>query len=175
MTDPSTATMHLCGTALPDAYGGFGTRFSYKGFDFSADFTYQIGGQVYDSSYASAMGTSKGYQFHSDILNAWTPENPNTNIPRLQYNDQYTNYTSDRFLTSASYLCLQNVNIGYTLPSNLTSKIGISKLRVYVTGANLWLWSKRQGLDPRQSLSGGTSNAYYSPIRTISGGLTVTF
>ena len=175
VTDPSTATMHLCGTALPDAYGGFGTRFSYKGFDFSADFTYQIGGQVYDSSYASAMGTSKGYQFHSDILNAWTPENPNTNIPRLQYNDQYTNYTSDRFLTSASYLCLQNVNIGYTLPSNLTSKIGISKLRVYVTGANLWLWSKRQGLDPRQSLSGGTSNAYYSPIRTISGGLTVTF
>ena len=175
VTDPSTATMHLCGTALPDAYGGFGTRFSYKGFDFSADFTYQIGGQVYDSSYASAMGTSKGYQFHSDILNAWTPENPNTNIPRLQYNDQYTNYTSDRFLTSASYLCLQNVNIGYTLPSNLTSKIGISKLRVYVTGANLWLWSKRQGLDPRQSLSGDTSNAYYSPIRTISGGLTVTF
>lgn len=175
VTDPSTATMHLCGTALPDAYGGFGTRFSYKGFDFSADFTYQIGGQVYDSSYASAMGTSKGYQFHSDILNAWTPENPNTNIPRLQYNDQYTNYQSDRFLTSASYLCLQNVNIGYTLPSNLTSKIGISKLRVYVTGANLWLWSKRQGLDPRQSLSGGTSNAYYSPIRTISGGLTVTF
>ena len=55
VTDPSTATMHLCGTALPDAYGGFGTRFSYKGFDFSADFTYQIGGQVYDSSYASAM------------------------------------------------------------------------------------------------------------------------
>ena len=175
VTDPSTATMHLCGTALPDAYGGFGTRFSYKGFDFSADFTYQIGGQVYDSSYASAMGTSKGYQFHSDILNAWTPENPNTNIPRLQYNDQYTNYQSDRFLTSASYLCLQNVSIGYTPPSNLTSKIGISKLRVYVTGANLWLWSKRQGLDPRQSLSGDTSNAYYSPIRTISGGLTVTF
>ena len=175
VTDPSSATRHLCGTALPDAYGGFGTRFSYKGFDFSADFTYQLGGQVYDSSYASAMGTSKGYQFHSDILNAWTPENTNTNIPRLQYNDQYTNYQSDRFLTSASYLCLQNVNIGYTLPSNLTSKIGISKLRVYVTGANLWLWSKRQGLDPRQSLSGGTSNAYYSPIRTISGGLTVTF
>ena len=173
--DPSAADMHLCGTALPDAYGGFGTRFSYKGFDLSADFTYQLGGQVYDSSYASAMGTSKGLQFHSDILNAWTPENTNTNIPRLQYNDQYSNYTSDRFLTSASYLCLQNVNFGYTLPSNLTSKIGISKLRVYVTGTNLWLWSKRQGLDPRQSLSGGTSNAYYSPIRTISGGVTVTF
>ena len=173
--DPSAADMHLCGTALPDAYGGFGTRFSYKGFDLSADFTYQLGGQVYDSSYASAMGTSKGMQFHSDILNAWTPENTNTNVPRLQYNDQYSNYTSDRFLTSASYLCLQNVNFGYTLPSNLTSKIGISKLRVYVTGTNLWLWSKRQGLDPRQSLSGGTSNAYYSPIRTISGGVTVTF
>ena len=174
-TNASEATMHLCGTALPDAYGGFGTSVSYKGFDFSMDFTYQLGGKIYDSSYASLMGISRGYSFHADLLDAWTPSNTSSNIPRIQYGDSYAAYTSDRFLVSGSYLSLQDVTLGYTLPRALCSKIGINKVRVYATGSNLWLWSKRQGLDPRQSITGATSNAYYSPIRTISGGITVTF
>ena len=173
------ASLYDCGTALPDAYGGFGTTFTYKGFDLSVDFNYQIGGQIYDSDYASLMGTtssgSRGRNFHADILNAWTPEHTNTNIPRLQYNDQYTSSTSDRFLISASYLSLQNVNFGYTLPSSLTSKAGIDKVRIYFAGENLWLWSKRQGLDPRQSISGYSTSAYYAPMRTLSGGVTLTF
>ena len=174
-TNASEATMHLCGTALPDAYGGFGTSVSYKGFDFSMDFTYQLGGKIYDSSYASLMSISRGRSFHADLLDAWTPSNTSSDIPRIQYGDSYAAYTSDRFLVSGSYLSLQDVTLGYTLPRALCSKIGINKVRVYATGSNLWLWSKRQGLDPRQSITGATSNAYYSPIRTISGGITVTF
>ena len=174
-TNASEATMHLCGTALPDAYGGFGTSVSYKGFDFSMDFTYQLGGKIYDSSYASLMNISRGRSFHADLLDAWTPSNTSSDIPRIQYGDSYAAYTSDRFLVSGSYLSLQDVTLGYTLPRALCSKIGINKVRVYATGSNLWLWSKRQGLDPRQSITGATSNAYYSPIRTISGGITVTF
>ena len=170
------ATMHLCGSALPWAYGGFGTRLYYKGFDFSVDFTYQLGGKVYDSSYSSMMNASSGgTAFHADLLNAWTPTNTNTNIPRLVYGDMSFSAQCDRFLTSGSYLSLQNLNVGYTLPSKLTAKAGVSKLRVYLTAANVWLWSARQGLDPRQSISGGTSSAYYAPIRSISGGITVTF
>ena len=174
-TNASEATMHLCGTALPDAYGGFGTSVSYKGFDFSMDFTYQLGGKIYDSSYASLMSISRSYSFHADLLDAWTPSNTSSDIPRIQYGDSYAAYTSDRFLVSGSYLSLQDVTLGYTLPRALCSKVGINKIRVYATGSNLWLWSKRQGLDPRQSITGATSNAYYSPIRTISGGITVTF
>ena len=174
-TYASEATMHLCGTALPDAYGGFGTSVSYKGFDFSMDFTYQLGGKIYDSSYASLMSISRGRSFHADLLDAWTPSNTSSDIPRIQYGDSYAAYTSDRFLVSGSYLSLQDVTLGYTLPRALCSKVGINKVRVYATGSNLWLWSKRQGLDPRQSITGATSNAYYSPIRTISGGITVTF
>ncbi len=170
----SDATEHLCGTALPKAYGGFGTSLSWKGFDVSVDFTYQLGGKVYDSSYASAMAGSRGSVFHADLLNSWTPENNTSNIPRMQYNDLYTVSTSDRFLTDASYLSLQNVNFGYTLPKNCLRKLHIEGLRVYMTANNLWLWSKRQGLDPRQSITGDTSNSYYSPIRTISGGVTIT-
>ena len=172
----SDATQYLCGTALPWAYGGFGTRFSYKGFDLSLDFTYQLGGQIYDSDYASMMSMATGGSaIHADLLNAWTPENKNSNIPHIVYADQDVNYTSDRFLTDASYLSLQNLNFGYTLPSKFTAKAGISKLRLYLTATNLWVWSKRQGLDPRQSITGGASTAYYSAMRTISGGITVTF
>ncbi len=178
-TNYAQADYYDCGTALPDVYGGFGTTLTYKGFDVSVDFNYQIGGQVYDSDYASLMGApssgGRGRNWHADILNAWTPDNTQTNIPRLQYNDQYTASTSDRFLTNASYLSLQNVNVGYTLPSSWTRNVGIDKIRVYFTGENLWLWSKRQGLDPRQSISGSVTSSYYAPMRTLSGGITLTF
>ena len=177
-TTPGEATYYLCGTALPWAYGGFGTRFSYKGFDLAVDFNYQLGGQIYDSDYAGMMGitsTGRGSAIHADLLNSWTEENPNTNIPKLVIDDTSATTTSDRFLIGASYLSLQNLNFGYTFPTKMTSKIGIGKLRVYLTATNLWLWSKRQGLDPRQSITGGASSAYYSAMRTISGGISVTF
>lgn len=173
------ADYYLCGSALPDVYGGFGTSLSYKGFDLSADFTYQIGGLVYDSDYASLMApptaSSKGTNFHADLLNAWTPENTSSNIPRFQFGDNYATASSDRFLTKASYLSLQNLNFGYTLPANVTRNVGIEKVRVYLTADNVWVWSKRQGLDPRQSISGSVTNSYYAPMRTISGGITLTF
>jgi TonB-linked SusC/RagA family outer membrane protein len=174
----SDATDYLCGTALPDVYGGFGTSFRYKDFDLSVDFVYQLGGKVYDYDYATLMScpTTGGRAIHADMLKAWTPENTGSNIPRWQYGDSYAGATSDRFLTSASYLSLQNVNLGYTLPAHVAKSLKLQKLRVYVSGDNLWLWSKRQGLDPRQSISGGGSTAsYYSPIRTVSGGVTLTF
>ena len=177
-TTPGEATYYLCGTALPWAYGGFGTRFSYKGFDLAVDFNYQLGGQIYDSDYAGMMGitsSGRGSAIHADLLNSWTEENPNTNIPKLIIDDTSTTTTSDRFLIGASYLSLQNLNFGYTFPTKMTSKVAIGKLRVYLTATNLWLWSKRQGLDPRQSITGGASSAYYSAMRTISGGISVTF
>ena len=171
----SEATNFLCGSALPWSYGGFGTTFAYKGFDLSVDFTYQLGGKAYDSEYASQMAGTRGYAFHTDLLNAWTPQNPNTNVPIFEAQYQDMAQSSDRFLTSASYLCLQNVNLGYTLPAKIVTKAGLTNLRVYLSGSNLWLWSKRQGLDPRQSISGATSSSTYSPIRTISGGVTISF
>ena len=174
-TTNTTSDATLCGTALPDAYGGFGTSLAWKGIDISVDFTYQLGGQVYDGDYASSMNLERGHALHADILNAWSADNKGSNIPRLQFNDKFMTARSDRFLTSASYLNLQNVTIGYTLPKRWIRTLGIAKVRVYAVGDNLWLWSKRQGLDPRQSISGSVSNEYYSPIRTVSGGITVTF
>ncbi|MBQ8736879.1 MAG: SusC/RagA family protein, partial [Bacteroidaceae bacterium] len=155
--------------------GGFGTSFDIFGFDLSVDFTYQLGGYVYDGTYASLMSLDQGFGIHEDMLNAWSPENAGSNIPRMTYNDSYMASTSDRFLTDASFLSLQNVTLGYTLPKSFTTKFGVEKLRLYVVGDNLWVWSKRKGLDPRQSATGDASSALYSSIRTISGGVSITF
>lgn len=171
----SDATSFACEDALPDVYGGFGTSVQWKGFDFSVDFTYQLGGYVYDGTYASLMSSSNGQAIHVDMYDAWSPENTGSNIPRWQYADDRMGAQSDRWLTSASYLTLQNITLGYTLPKSLTQKLGINKVRIYGVADNIWTWSKRQGLDPRQSVTGSVSSAYYSAVRTISGGISVTF
>ncbi len=183
----SEGSDYLCGNAIPDLYGGFGTSVSFFGFDFGINFNYQIGGKIYDSGYAAAMSTptstgSIGVNWHKDILNAWTPENPNSNIPRMQYGDSNTTDTSDRFLIDASYLTLQNINFGYTLPSKFTQKFGVGKMRIYLACENVFYWSKRKGLDPRyadntdnQGVLGTSNYATYSPIRTISGGINIQF
>jgi len=174
-TSLSDASQYLCGDVLPDVYGGFGTGITFKGIDFSVDFQYQLGGQVFDSEYQSLMGMSAGYGMHVDNLDAWSESNTLSNIPRYQYGDSYRASTSDRFLTNASYLTLSNVTVGYTLPTKWVSKIGVQKIRLYAVGDNLYTWTKRKGLDPRQSITGGSSGTYYSSIRSISGGITVTF
>ena len=169
----------IVGSTLPKAYGGFGTSVEFFGFDFSIDFTYSCGGKILDSMYqmfmSSPISTSIGNNFHQDLINAWTPENRNTNIPILKYNDQYAGMTSDRFLTDASYLNLQTINFGYTFPRKWMEKLQIENLRVYFAADNIYYWSKRKGLDPRQSITGGGNATYYSPIRTLTGGLSVTF
>ena len=167
------------GDALPDVYGGFGTSLRFYGVDFSIGFTYQLGGQVLDQGYRfymnSPAGTSTGNNYHHDLLNSWTPENSGSNIPRFAYNDSNQAAVSDRFLTSASYLNIQNITLGYTLPKRITRKFLVENLRIYLACDNVWYWSKRQGLDPRQAINGITNPYYYAPIRTFSGGVTVTF
>ena len=169
----------LQGDATPDFYGGFNTSLSFYGVDLSANFTYQIGGLAYDSGYASLMDspqqTSVGFAYHRDLWNAWTPENKTSDIPRFRYNDQYFTSSSSRFLVDASYLNIQNITLGYTLPANITRKFLVEKLRVYVACDNVFYWSRRKGLDPRQNISGSTNPYMYAPIRTFSGGVTITF
>ena len=124
---------------------------------------------------SSPSGTSVGQNYHVDLLNAWTKGvNEDSQIPRFQYDDVYSSATSDRFLTDASYLNISNINLGYTFPAKWWNG-KINNLRVYIACDNVFYWSKRKGLDPRQSFSGGTTNVNYSPIRTISGGVTLTF
>lgn len=182
-TQPSTASFFNCGTSDPDLYGGFSTTLSYKGFDLSCTFNYSIGGKALDTGYQALMGNpwkgKTGFALHKDILNAWSETNTDSDIPRFQFAvkdvDTSSNGTSDRFLTNASTLTLQNINLGYTFPKKWVSTLGLSSMRVYVSGDNLYYWSKRKGFDPRGSFWGTSSENAYSPVRTITGGITVQF
>ena len=178
-TDYNSASYYLCGNPIPDLYGGFGTSLSFYGFDLSVAFTYQIGGVAYDSGYSAYMAapvaTSVGMNFHKDVLKAWSDSNKNSEIPRFQYGDNYTAAASDRFLTSASYLNFQNAQLGYTLPSRVTDKIRVAGVRLYLTCDNICYISARKGFDPRFSMSGTSNFAVNSPVRTFSGGLSLTF
>ena len=171
----SDATDYNLGSALPAIYGGFNTAVQFHGIDLSVNLSYQIGGKGYDRIYANLMSSgSEGQNWHNDILKAWTPENTNTNVPRVQNAEQYANTYSSRFFTNASYLNLQNITLGYTLPKTWINVLQLESVRFYFVADNVALLSKRKGFDPRQNWS-GESDYNYAAIRTISGGLQVRF
>ncbi len=178
-TTYTEATYYACGDPTPDLYGGFGTTLNVKGFDLAVNFSYSVGGKVFDYGYQNLMGcpssSSVGYNFHKDILKAWTEDNQSSNIPRFQFGDTYAASGSDRFLTNGSWLSLQNISLGYTLPKSITARLGMSKIRIYATADNVYLWTKRKGLDPRTSSTGSPGTENYSFTRTISGGITLQF
>lgn len=174
-----SATYYECGTALPDYFGGFGTDIRYRGFDLNLSFVYSVGGKKMDNGYCNLMSTPYSYHvgrnIHRDaVYDAWTPEHTDTNVSRWQYGDQTAGWTSDRWLKDASYLALQNITFGYTLPKSLISRLYLQKCRVYFVCDDVAIWSKRKGFDPRRGMSevGGSG---YAPMRSFAGGLSVTF
>ena len=189
-TDISKADKYECGSTAPDFLGGFGTTLKAYGFDLSAQFAFALGGKIYDGGYQALMhnGQSPGQALHKDILKAWSPENPNSNIPRLSVaaiDDPGVQSQTpiDRFLTSSNYLALNNLTLGYTLPKSLVEKAALTNVRVYVSGENLFVTSKRKGLDPRSSISGlgsmtqgtGLNPGGYATMRSIIFGISLTF
>lgn len=178
-TNPNEATYYKQGSILPKVFGGFNTTLRIHGFDASVSFDYQIGGKVQDFRYASLMSPNEtsngaGSAIHKDYAKSWSPNNTESNIPRWQFGDKYTVFSSSsRFLTNASYLNFQSFTVGYTFSKKWTKFV--SKLRVYAAGENLCFWSARKGFDPRYSYDGNTSISTYSPARNISGGIQLTF
>ncbi len=176
----STEWRQASGDLLPTAYGGISTSLKAYGFDLSIACAYQFGGKIWDEGYQLFMGSgtssSYGHNWHVDILDAWTPTNQHTSVPRLDTGDTYSfyDYTTDRVLVSSNYFSINNITLGYTIPERLTKRIGIESVRVYGTADNLALFSARKGLDPRQSYTIATTSLY-TAMRCISGGIKVVF
>lgn len=163
----------LCGSRIPDFYGSWNNSFTYKNFDLSFLFTFSVGGKVYDSKYANLMSTRNvGQNFHKDMLNAWKAPGDITDVPRmvLLANDQI----SDRFLINASYLSLKNITLGYNLPKKWLQKAGISNIRIFATGDNLFLISALKGMDPQYNFT-GSQDYTYTPVRNITFGFDLKF
>lgn len=163
-------------SAVPDLYGGFATSLTFKGVSLDVGFAYQIGGYGFDGVYQSLLGSAPdvGNNYHRDVFNSWTPENTSASLPRFDLFDTQNDDRSDFWLTDLSYLNLQDITLSYDLPSTLFESIGLGGVRVYGMATNVYLWSARQGYDPRLSVVGNALNEY-SIVRSISGGATITF
>ncbi len=143
------------GDPNPDFTFGFSNSFSYRNFDLNIFFQGAVGGDIYNLTAVQLYnGDSNAL---TDVLNSWTPENPNTDIPRAAIRGRER---SSRFVEDGSYLRLKNVALGYNLPSGAIQKIGFSSARLSVSAQNLLTFTNYSGLDPEVSYfgSGGESS-----------------
>lgn len=161
------------GSYLPKFSYGLNYAGTYKNFDFGVFFQGVYGNKIYNGTKVIGQGMLRLFNATTDVLNAWTPTNTNTDVPRAVSGDPSQNTrTSDRFLDSGSYLRLKNLTIGYTLPSNKLSKITnnvLTKARIYVTSQNLLTITKYSGYDPE--INGGIDTGSYPQARTMTIGL----
>ncbi|MBR5273666.1 MAG: SusC/RagA family TonB-linked outer membrane protein [Bacteroidales bacterium] len=178
------ASQYELGSVLPKLYGGFGTTFKAYGFDFSAQFSFQLGGRYYDGTYQALMHTSSGIgtAWHKDVLDSWSETNKDSDIPRLDGDTSVGQTAVSNYLISSNYLSVNNITLGYTFPEKVTSYLKIASLRIYVAGDNLAVKSARKGVDPRYSMGlgsltsgSGLNSGSYSAMRTVTGGITLTF
>lgn len=180
----SQAQRVVVGSPLPDWIGGVTNTFSYKGLELSVLFSAVIGNEL--NFYGVGRFSSANARFEDnqtvDQLNAWTPENPNTNIPeaRLFYNNGAQ--PSSRFIQDGSFVRLRNATLSYNFPKSLTSKAKIQSLRVFVTGQNLLTWTNYIGWDPEVNADDIVTNIaqgydfYTAPQpRTILAGFNIGF
>ena len=163
----------------PDLDGGFGMDFVAYGVTLTVNCSYRIGGYGVDGSYFTLMGDDAigSTNWHVDMRNAWTENNRYTDVPALTNGNrqQYTNAISTRYLTSNSYISLNNIRLGYNFQKKLLEKIKLSKLEVYVQADNLAIASARRGYNPMVSFAGSSSTYQYTPLSTIIGGIKLQF
>jgi len=159
---------------LPKYNGGFGLNASYKGFFLDALFSFQAGVWKQDNLLIWASTPSyavNGRNVVSEMMNAWTPTNTDSNFPALTAKD-YSSF-SDRYLFDASFIRLKSFTVGYSVPMKDIDKKFISGLKVFIQGENLVTWTKFPGFDP-EGLTTFQLSKYPNP-RTISFGATIDF
>lgn len=162
------------GTSLPDISGGFSTELKYKSWQLSANFTYNVGGKIYNSDKTSLYGErGRGNTWSADMMNRWTPENRYTDVAKVTTDprSQWTS-ASDRFLVDRSYLKLKSLTLAYNLPQDWLRKINLASASVFFQAENLFTWTKEQGFDPEQTFNGTTYYRYPS-MKTLSLGINV--
>ena len=174
-TNSSFAAFGYAGSAIPKHFGSINSTVAYKSLSLSFLLNYQVGGKFYDGNYAGLMSFRYGAALHADALNSWKNPGDVTNIPRLDnLNNAQLNAGSDRWLIDASYINIRNVTLNYRLPKTFTNKIGFEQARVFVGGENLYVFSKRTGMNPAESFN-GTNGPVYTPNRLINAGFNLSF
>ncbi|NJB82704.1 TonB-dependent receptor [Wenyingzhuangia aestuarii] len=137
------------GSPTPDFTFGFGGNFEWRGFDMRLYFQGTHGNKIYNGLRQDLEGMDAEYNYASSTLNAWTPTNTNTSMPRAVINDPNRNdQTSSRFLEDGSYLRFKTFQLGYSFSKPLLKQVGLTNLRLYVSADNLFTITKYKGFNP---------------------------
>ncbi|WP_430907549.1 SusC/RagA family TonB-linked outer membrane protein [Maribacter sp. 2-571] len=147
----------VIGDPNPDFIMGLNNSITYKGLDLNFFFQAAVGGDILNYTFMElASGSANGT---TDLLNAWTPTNTDTDIPAAAFRPAEV---SNRFVYDGSYVRLKNLSLGYSFPERLLENVGLQKLRVFISGQNLLTFTDYPGGDPetnyRSSGSGSQSN-----------------
>ena len=177
----------MIGNVIPNFTYGLNLDATYKNFDLTIFLQGVQGNDIYNNLKTQTQGMVRLFGATTDVLNAWTPQNPNTNIPRAVSGDPNGNITrgaSDRFVEKGSYMRVKNLSLGYSLPKNLLNSWTngtLAKVRFYVSAQNLLTVTKYSGYDPEigardnNALIYGIDDGQYPQPRTFMAGLQLGF
>ncbi len=166
------------GSGFPKLEYGLNINANYRNFDLTVFFQGVSGNKIYNGNRFELEGMDAGRNFLATTLNAWTPQNTNTSMPRAVLGDPNGNTReSTRFLENGAYMRLKLLQIGYTLPASVTNTLKINRLRAYVGAQNLLTITKYTGLDPEvgnfNALNTGVDRILYPQNRRLIVGLQV--
>ncbi len=167
----------VLGSSIPDMILGVNGSFSYSGLELSFDVTGQFGNEVINAKQMARFGA---YNYETRWLDRWTGEGTSNTIPRVTIAGQNFETLSSLYVEDGSYLRLRNVTLGYRFASDLTDRLRMQSLRVYVNGTNLVTSQKYSGYNPEiyngSVFDNGIDRGDIYPIaRTITAGIDITF
>ncbi|MBQ9650706.1 MAG: TonB-dependent receptor [Prevotella sp.] len=159
------------GNPFPKFTYGLNLSADWKGIDLSLFFQGIAGSKIYNNLRTRTEGTGLMSMLSPDMADVWTETNLTGSIPNPKSTVNF--YVSDRFVESGNYLRLKNIQLGYTFPKNIISKIGLTKARVYASMSNVFTITNYTGFDPE--IAGGVDNGNYPQARTFLMGMNLSF
>ncbi|HMO40916.1 MAG TPA: TonB-dependent receptor [Saprospiraceae bacterium] len=171
----------ILGDPFPAITYGLNANFGYKGFDLGVFFLGVGGVSIYNADRMQGLDASYPFNMYAEVQDRWNGPGTSNSIPRLSTRRDNRNYrTSDLFLEDGSFLRLKNLTVGYTLPGSIAQKAGLSRLRFYITGQNVFTITQYSGLDPELGYTDGNLQqnvdfAQYPQTRAFIFGLTAGF
>jgi len=175
----NTSDLSVIGNPNPDFIFGFNNEFKYKDFDLVVFINGSQGNDIYSYQFQELDNLGAyGYNATKAVLNRWSPTNTNTDVPMKMTNRSLK--PSSRWIMDGSYIRIRNIMLGYTLPQNITRKLSIQKLRLYLSAQNYFTFTKYKGYDPEVNYRAsnttlGTDYASYPMAKSLTAGLNITF
>ncbi|MBA4317399.1 MAG: TonB-dependent receptor [Flavobacterium sp.] len=152
--DLSDGDKTIIGNANPDFSWGLANDFKYKNWSFNIFFQGVQGNDIFNATRIETEGLYNANNQLTTVLDRWTTPGQITDMPRADFAGEQNVKVSSRYVEDGSYVRLKSLTLGYSLPSDLVSKLSMSKARFYLTCENLITWTKYSGLDPEVSVYG---------------------